>query len=106
MATDSLRRFLRRGAPLRLRQLYAQARRLYRDSVSGTRFHFESGGGDWPIRTELIQIVIQGQLYENKLSNLRRGAAMIDQPLINPAASGHFGDGWEAVSWQRLCRWT
>src|ERR1044071_1560074 len=94
MITDSLRRFLRRGAPLKLRQLYAQARRLYRDSVSGTRFHHESGGSDWPVRTELIQIVIPGQLYENKLSNLRRGAAMIDQSLIKP------GNQWSF--WRRV----
>jgi vancomycin resistance protein VanW len=94
MITDSLRRFLRRRAPLKLRQLYAQARRLYRDSVSGTHFHFESGGGDWPVRTELIQIVFPGQLYENKLSNLRRGAALIDQSLIKPGSQWSF---WERV---------
>src|SRR6185503_19897960 len=90
MITDSLRRFLRRGAPLRLRQLYAQARRLYRDSLSDTHFQSENGGGYWPVRTELVQIVIQGQLYENKLSNLRRGAALIDQSLINPGSQWSF----------------
>jgi len=90
MITDSLRRFLRRGAPLKLRQLYAQARRLYRDSLSDTHFQSESGGGDWPVRTELVQIVIQGQLHENKLSNLRRGTALIDQSLINPGGQWSF----------------
>ena len=87
-----LRRLVRRGAPLKLRQLYAQARRLYRDSASGTRFQNESGGADWPVGTELTQVVIRGQLYENKLSNLRRGAARIDQSLINPGGQWSFWD--------------
>lgn len=85
-----LRRLVRRGAPLKLRQLYAQARRLYRDSASGARFQNESGGPDWPVRTELTQVVIRGQLYENKLSNLRRGAARIDQSLMNPGGQWSF----------------
>ena len=94
MITDGLRRLVRFGIPLVLRQFYAQARRRYRDSASGIRLRNEIGGAHWPIRTELAQIVIQGQLYENKLSNLRRGALMIDQSLIHP---GNHWSFWERV---------
>src|SRR5215469_13099681 len=90
MASESLRRLARRGVPLGLRQVYAQACRRWRDSISGNSFQNENGGGNWPVRTELVQIVIPGQLYENKLSNLRRGASLIDQSLIKPGGRWSF----------------
>jgi vancomycin resistance protein VanW len=89
-----LRRLVRCGVPLGVRQLYAQTCRRYRDLISGMRFRNESGGGHWPVRTQLIQMVIPGQLYENKLSNLRRGALMINQSLLKPGSPWSF---WERV---------
>ena len=43
---------------------------------------------------ELEQTVFRGQFYENKLSNLRRGAASIDQSVIEPGGQWSF--------WRRL----
>jgi vancomycin resistance protein VanW len=90
MITHIVRRLVRRAVPLAVRQIYAQAHRRYRDSVSGFSFQNESGGGEWPIRTELTQIVIPGQLFENKLSNLRRGAGMIDCSLMKSGSQWSF----------------
>jgi vancomycin resistance protein VanW len=89
-----LRRFLRVGVPMELQQFYARTARAYRDRVKGIRFPNDSGGRDWPIRRELTQVVIRSQLYENKLSNLRRGAAAIDGSLIEPGSSWSF---WRRV---------
>lgn len=94
MVADSLRRLARRRVPLHVRQLYVQVCRQCRDSVRGIRFRHASGGNQWPVRTELIQLIIRGQLYENKLSNLRRGAEMIEESLLNPGSHWSF---WRRV---------
>jgi len=94
MGIQRLRRLVRLAVPLELRQLYALVYRHARDSVSGTRFRDETGGKHWPVRTQLLQVVIPGQLYENKLSNLRRGAELIDQSLIKTGSHWSF---WKRV---------
>jgi vancomycin resistance protein VanW len=92
MITRSLRRIVRRGVPLTVRQIYAQTRRRFTDKVTGISFRKECGGETWPIRTELIQIVFPGQLLENKLSNLKRGAGLIANSLIKPESHWSFWD--------------
>jgi vancomycin resistance protein VanW len=94
MIIDRLRRLARYGVPLTARRVYAQSRRRRRDQASGARFQNDIGGRDWTSGVELTQVVIKGQLFENKLSNLRRAAAMIDQSLIE---SGNLWSFWARV---------
>jgi vancomycin resistance protein VanW len=90
MLARGIRSIVRRRVPFEVRQLYAETRRRCRDAVRGSRFERESGGGDWPIYAELEQTVLPGQLYENKLANLARGAASIDRSLIAPGGQWSF----------------
>lgn len=94
MITRSLRSVVRRGVPLTVRQIYARTRRRFNDKVAGISFRKERGGENWPIRTELTQVVFPGQLLENKLSNLKRGAGLIDNSLIKPESHWSF---WSRV---------
>jgi vancomycin resistance protein VanW len=94
MTAGAVRRLARRGVPADLRQLYAEARRRWRDRTAGVTFAPERGGGAWPVRVELAQRVGCGQLYESKLSNLGRGTAAIDESLLEPGGRWSF---WRRV---------
>jgi len=90
MVLQKLRRLARRAVPLSIRQIYAQVHSRYRDSASGFRFLKESGGGSWPLQKELTQVIIPGQLFENKLSNLQRGGELIEDSLIKSHSQWSF----------------
>jgi vancomycin resistance protein VanW len=93
-AADVLRRVARRAVPLELRQSLAHRRRARRDHAEGLAFHCARGGDEWPVAVALWQPVMPSAVLEAKLSNLRRGAALLDRGVIEPGASWSF---WSEV---------
>lgn len=88
MKSGKLRRLVRRSVAISLRQHYAEVRRRCSDLIRRTTFEKERGGEDWPVRIELEQPIRHGELFENKLSNLRLGSASIHRNVIGPG--GHW----------------
>jgi vancomycin resistance protein VanW len=93
-SADVLRRLARRAVPLELRQSLAQRRRARRDAARGAAFHCARGGDEWPVAVALWQPVMPSAVLEAKLSNLRRGAALLDRAVIEPGAAWSF---WHEV---------
>ncbi|MDO8990757.1 MAG: VanW family protein [Sideroxyarcus sp.] len=92
--TNSLKRFVRRVMPLEFRQTAAQTRREIKDWSSGIVFPRLRGGDQWPSRVEITQPVMPSPLIENKLSNVRRGASLIDMSQMEPDGCWSF---WSQV---------
>ena len=93
-ARDVLRRLARRAVPLELRQTMAQRRRARRDLAEGAAFHCARGGDEWPVAVALWQPVMPSAVLEAKLSNLCRGAALLDRAVIEPGGRWSF---WSEV---------
>jgi len=89
-AADVLRRLARRAVPLELRQSLAHRRRARRDRAAGNAFVCARGGDAWPVAVALWQPVMPSAVLEAKLSNLRRGAALLDRGVIEPGGSWSF----------------
>lgn len=81
------RRLIRRALPLEFRQSIAQARRLRSDRFEGLSFQQSSGGDEWPIRIALSQPIMPSPVFDAKMKNLRRGAALVNRSLI-PGSGG------------------
>jgi vancomycin resistance protein VanW len=94
MVPHGVRWLVRRSVPPAIRRLYAEARRRARDRVAGVSFDVSCGGDGWPVYAEIEQVVRRGQLFENKLANLRLGTAGIDRSLIAP---GSYWSFWRRV---------
>ena len=93
-AVDVVRRIARRAVPLEMRQAVSHARRGMRDRARGISFGDERGGGDWAARVELCQRVMPSSVIEAKLANLRLGASLIDESVMEPGARWSF---WHRV---------
>lgn len=91
-----LRALVRRLVPLSLRQDIRQLWRTHVDDWRGLRFTRERGEILSPSPIRLVQPIRQTSLYQNKLTNLRRAAALLDGQLIAPGANWSF--------WHAICR--
>lgn len=81
------RKALRRVVPLPLRRIVALARKALRDRRDGTRSRLTriiALPDDLPSIVSIAQAIKQSPLWEGKLANLQRGAAMLDGVLIAP----------------------
>lgn len=89
-----LRRLARRVIPLALRQDAAQLRRLHRDRSAGVVFGQSQGGAEWPATAALVQPIMPSAVFQAKLANIGRGAALLHTNLIEP------GEAWSF--WSRV----
>lgn len=81
------RKALRRVVPLPLRRIVALARRALRDRRDGTHSRLTriiALPDDLPSIVSIEQAIKQSPLWEGKLANLQRGAAMLDGVTIAP----------------------
>ena len=92
MPSIIMRNLVRRAVPLGFRQEIARMRRLSLDRKLGIKFARGRGGSEWPVSTELSQPIVPSAVFEAKLSNLRRGAALVDMNLIEPGGIWSFWD--------------
>jgi vancomycin resistance protein VanW len=95
-----LRALVRRLVPLSLRQDIRQLWRTHMDDWRGLRFKRERGEIVSPRLIRLAQPIRQTSLYQNKLTNLRRAAALLDGQLIAPGANWSF---WHAIGRPDAC---
>lgn len=89
-STVILRRLVRRTVPLKVRQDAAQLRRLRRDRRTGLAFDRKRGGGDWPVAVSLSQPVMPSAVFQAKLANLRRGAALLHANIVEGGGDWSF----------------
>ena len=83
----ALRLALRRGVPLSLRRAVARLRRVVRDRLDGSHFRLArrlAPPWDSPRLVTIEQPIKQSPLWEGKLANLQRGAAMLDGVQVAP----------------------
>lgn len=83
----ALRKALRRAVPLPLRRGVARLRRWVRDRLDGSHFRLArrlASPWDLPVFVTIGQPIRQSPLWEGKLANLQRGAAVLDGVLIAP----------------------
>ena len=106
--TSAIRVWLRACLPLGWRQQWAFFRRHLRDRSAGLCFATQKQAQasrrsptghphaheDWPHRLSLTQPVMPGALLENKVNNLKTGAAALDGLLIQ---SGETFSFWHCV---------
>ena len=103
---------LRTWVPLAWRQAVAQRRRHHRDRAQGLvfvglgqipefRVASDSNSGSraekalkMAPRIDLQQRIVPGQMYENKLQNLRRGASLVDGIVLQPGQAFSF---WHCI---------
>lgn len=83
----ALRKALRRALPLPLRRGVARVRRGVQDRVDGSHFRLArrlAPPWDSPRLVTIEQPIRQSPLWEGKLANLQRGAAMLDGVKVAP----------------------
>lgn len=92
----TLRALIRRVVPMSARQHWAHMRRRLHDKMHGIRFGTGSCGiaSAHPIR--LIQPIMPGAFYDNKITNISRGCTLLSRTVIESQESWSF--------WQRLHR--
>lgn len=95
-----VRALIRRLVPLSLRQDIRQLWRTHMDDWRGLRFTRARGEILSPSPIRLVQPIRQTSLYQNKLTNLRRAAALLDGQLIAPGANWSF---WHAIGRPDAC---
>lgn len=85
---------VRRLIPLSMRQEIRHHWRRLQDMARGVRFDNARGAltSERPIR--LVQPIMPGAFYENKIANIARGAALLDQNRVAPLQSWSF---WHRV---------
>lgn len=86
------RRLVRRTIPLAVRQDAAQFRRLRRDKSRGTSFSRGTGGEDWPVAISLSQPIMPSAVFQAKLTNIHRGATLLNANRIDSGEEWSFWD--------------
>lgn len=89
-----LHRIARQVIPLWLRQEIAALRRKRRDQAVKVSFAKEQGGAEWPVRVQLSQPVMASSVLQAKLTNLHRGAELLNLIVLEPGQVWSF---WENV---------
>lgn len=82
--------------PLPMRQEIKHHWRRFKDARQGLRFDNAQGAFDTGKTVCITQPIMHGAFYENKLTNIARGAALLDQNLIPAGANWSF--------WHRIGR--
>jgi vancomycin resistance protein VanW len=85
-----MRALLRRWLPLETRQQLAHLRRQWHDFTHGSLPRNERSHVPWPTQVALTQRVMPGQLFDNKLHNLRQGAQALSGSVLAPGALWSF----------------
>ncbi len=83
----AIRKALRRWVPLMLRHALARARRAVRDRLDGTHARLTRKLAlptERSVAVSITQPIKQSPLWEGKLANLQRGAAMLDGVKLAP----------------------